>query len=421
MNTKTKITQAVEYHRQEALELLQAMVRTPSLEGEEKACQALVAEKYDRMSLVVDMWDPDDLELQAHPAYVPTGRSYAGRPNVVGVFRGSGEGRSLILNGHVDVVPVGSEEQWMSPPWSGAQIGGKVYGRGSADMKGGCVSNILAVQALKTAGIHLAGDLILESVVDEEGGGNGTLACILRGYTAGACSFTEPSGLDKIGISNRGAQYFRITVEGQEGGTEYVHQLVNPLKKAFEVFEAVETYSIMREASAFHPLYDDSHTTKVPLGICKLEAGEWPSTVASQAVMEGTIECLPGEDIHKVKEDFRSFLMEYSSKDAWLKDHPLAVEWFGLWFEAAETPADHPFIKTLAATAEGFTHQPVRLAGGGGCDLRLPVLYGDTPAVIFGPKGGLIHSVDEYVEFEQVISCAKILALTAAQWCGEAK
>jgi acetylornithine deacetylase len=399
MDIKGKIDAAVESQRQEALELLQMMVRTPSLEGEEKAVQEIVARKLGDMQLEVDMWDPPDEELQAHPAYVPVGRSYKDRPNVVGIYRGTGSGRSLILNGHVDVVPIGPEDTWSIPPWSGIYQDGRVYGRGSADMKGGCVSNIMAIKALQAAGIRL----------------------ILRGYTADACNFTEPSGLDRMAISNRGAQYFRITVPGQEGGTEYKHQLVNPITKAMEVFQAIEAYSIMREASVSHPLYDAYYDTKVPLGVCKIQAGEWPSTVASQCVMEGTIECLPGENIHIVKDQFKKYLLEWSAKDAWLKDHPLKIEWFGLWFDAAEISPDHPYIKTIREIVKETTDEDLLVGGGGGCDLRLPVLYGHTPAVLFGPKGGLIHGTDEYVEFEQVITCSKILALAATRWCGLAE
>lgn len=418
MDLKSRIDQAVEMHREEALELLQALVRTPSLAGDEARCQEIIAERMRDLGLEVDIWDPPDDELAAHPAYVPVELSYEGRPNVVGTWHGQGSGRTLILNGHVDVVPTGPESTWTRPPWSGYYEEGKVYGRGSADMKGGLVSNLLAVQALKSAGISLKGDLVVESVVDEEMGGNGTLACILRGYTGDACVFTEPSGLANIAISNRGAQFFRITVTGQEGGVEYKHDLVNPITKAMEVFRAIEVYSIVRESSVSHPLYDPFYATKVPLGICKISSGEWPSTVPSQCVMEGTIECLPGEDIHQVKEQFKEFLLEWSAKDPWLREHPIQIEWFGLWFESAQIDPDHPFVRTLVAVAGEITGASPLIVGAGGCDLRLPVLYGNTPAVLYGPAGGMIHSTDEYVEFEQVIACAKILALTAAQWCG---
>lgn len=418
MDIKPQIAEAVESHRQEALELLQTLVRIPSLEGNEKPCQEITAEKMRALNLEIDIWDPPDDALQAHPAYVPTGKSYQGRPNVVGVRRGSGGGRSLILNGHVDVVPIGPEESWSKGPWSGHFEDGRVYGRGSADMKGGVVSNLIAVQALQTAGIQLQGDLIVECVVDEEAGGNGTLACIMRGYTGDGCIFTEPSGLGRLAVSNRGAQFFRIIVPGQEGGIEFKHELVNPITKAIEIFQAVEAYSIMRESTVSHPLYDAYWNTKVPTGICKFHAGEWPSTVASQAVLEGSIECLPGENIQAVKQAFLEYLMEWSAKDPWLKDHPLQVEWFGLWFDSSEVPPDHPFVQTLARIATDVTGQKPFIGGGGGNDLRLPVLYGDTPAVLYGPAGGMIHSTDEYVEFEQVITCAKILAQMAVEWCG---
>lgn len=414
------IAAAVEQHRGEALELLQTLVRIPSLEGFEAPCQDILEQKMRGMGLAVDRWCPSDDELRAHPAYVPTGRTYADRPNTVGILRGVGGGRSLILNGHVDVVPTGPEHLWQHGAWSGAYIDGRVYGRGSADMKGGVVANILAAMALQTAGIRLRGELIIENVVDEEAGGNGTLAAILRGYTGDACIFTEPTGLTRLAISNRGAQFFRIVVPGQEGGIEYKHQLVNPISKAIEVFHAVEAYSIMRESVVRHPLYETAFDTKVPTGVCRFMAGEWPSTIASQAILEGSIECLPNESIHEVKAAFRRYLEEWSAKDSWFRDHPLQLEWFGLWFDAAEIAPDDPLVVTLAETAESITGQRVNITGAGGCDLRLPVLYGNTPAVLFGPKGAMIHSTDEYIEFEQVVLCARVLAQMAVTWCGQA-
>jgi acetylornithine deacetylase len=419
MKLNERINDAVEQYREEALSLLQNLVQIPSLAGNEKPCQDIIAAKMNDIGLDVDVFDPPDDVIQKHKGYVPTGMDYIGRPNVVGTYRGEGGGKSLILNGHVDVVPIGPESYWSHSPWSGKFIDGKVYGRGSADMKGGVVSNLIAAQALKSLDVKLQGDLIIESVVDEELGGNGTLACFLKGYTADGCIFTEPSGFDYVAVSNRGAQYFRIIVHGTEGGTEYKHDLVNPIQKAMEVFQAVEAYSIMRESSVSHPLYDPFYNTKVPLGICIINGGELPSTVSSQCVMEGTIECLPNEDIHQVKADFKAYLEEWSAKDAWFKEHPIELEWFGLWFEASEISADHDLPVSLVNTINEYTGKSPIIAGAGGCDLRIPIKYGNTPAVMFGPSGGMIHSVDEYVEFEEVITVAKILAAYAVRWCGE--
>ncbi|MDL2257817.1 ArgE/DapE family deacylase [Eubacteriales bacterium OttesenSCG-928-K08] len=406
------------------LDMLRRFVRLPSLEGDEAPMQQAVVDELNKMgaSLTLDVFEPDITLLKAHPAYVPVELDYAGRPNVVATRRGAGGGKSLILNGHVDVVPTGRDELWKhKTPWSGAYEDGRVYGRGACDMKAGLAVNIFMLKMLNELGLSTLGDLTVESVVDEETGGNGTLACVLRGYRADGMIYTEPSGLEEINISNRGAQYFRIIVEGQEGGTEYAHELINPIDKAFELMQAVRAYSIYREAAASHPLYDGFHSTKVPLAIAKIRAGEWPSTIAGECVMEGTIECLPGEDIHEVKEAFRQYLVKWCEKDSWLKEHPIRLEWFGLWFEAADQDPQAPFIQAFKSSASGYRGKNLPLVGAGGCDLRISILYGDTPSIMFGPSGGLIHSTDEYVEFFEVVECAHILAEFIADWCGLAE
>lgn len=418
MDNNERIDQAVESLRAEALALLQTLVRIPTLPGKEKAAQDVIAEEMKAMDLALDIWDPVDEELQTHRAYVPTDIPYTRRPNVVGTWKGSGGGRKLIFNGHVDVVPTGEEGKWTHSPWSGNFVDGKVYGRGSADMKAGCVVNLMVVRALQKAGIQLQGDVILESVVDEENGGNGTLACVLRGYTGGGMVFTEPSGNFALGIGQRGAQFFRLKIAGIEGSIEGRYDLVNPIGKALQVYQAVEAYSLWRESTVHHPLYDPYYKIKVPLAICKIHGGEWASTVPSACYLEGSIEALPGEDIETVKAGFKQYLAALSLQDAWFEQHPVEVEWWGLRLESAEVSLDHPLVQTTAQEIKQVTGNAPIIGGGGGCDLRLPVLYGNTPAVIYGPRGGMVHCVDEYVEFEQVITCTRVLARLAVSWCG---
>lgn len=421
MDLQTNIDIIVEKYRMDTLNYLQSLIRSPSLVGQEREIQDMVTKKMGELGLEVDRWDPSIEELASHPAYVPVTLSYKNRPNVVGIYRGIGGGRSLILNGHVDVAPTGSEKLWSHSPWSGIFMNGKVYGRGSCDMKAGVVVNLLVAQVIKTIGVKLKGDLIIESVVDEEIGGNGTLACIQRGYSADAMIITEPSGINNVSIANRGAQFFRIVVKGQEGSVQYQYDLVNPIGKAVDIFKAVEAYAVMRQSSVSHPLFDGFFRTKAPLAICKMSAGEWPSTISSIAVLEGTIECLPGENIHEVKEKFKKYLVGWSAKDPWLKDNPLQIEWFGLWFDSAETDKHNPMVKLLVEKIIEVSGCEPLVEGSGGSDLRLPIIYNHIPAVLFGPAGGMIHSIDEYVEFEQVITCAKILARMVIKWCGIAE
>jgi len=417
METSERIDQAVESLRTEALELIQSLVRIPTLPGFEKGAQDVIAVQMEAMGLALDIWDPVDPELQAHPAYVPSDIAYSGRPNVVGLWKGRGGGKTLIFNGHIDVVPTGEEAKWTHSPWSGDFSEGRIYGRGSADMKAGCVVNLMVVKALQKAGVKLKGDVVLESVVDEENGGNGTLACVLRGYTGDGMVFSEPSADFALGIAQRGAQFFRLKIAGEEGSIEGQYDLVNPIGKALQVYQAVEAYSLWRESTVSHPLYDPYYKVKVPLAICKIHGGEWASTIPSTCVLEGSIEALPGEDIEFVKAGFKKYITALSLQDAWFEKHPIEVEWWGLRLESAEVRMDHPLVMAAAREIERVIgHAPI-IGGGGGCDLRLPVLYGNTPAVIYGPRGGMVHCVDEYVEFEQVITCTRVLARLAAAWC----
>jgi acetylornithine deacetylase len=417
MDARERIDQALEDLRPEALSLLQTLVRIPTLPGEEKGAQDVIATKMSEMGLELDIFDPVDPGLRSHPAYVPSDIPYAGRPNVVGTWKGSGGGKSLIFNGHVDVVPTGEERKWTHAPWGGDYVDGRVYGRGAADMKAGCVVNLMVVKVLQKAGLRLKGDIVLQSVVDEESGGNGTLACVLRGYTGDGMVFTEPSGDSALGIAQRGAQFFRLKVAGIEGPIEHRHELVNPIGKALQVYQAVEAYSLWRESTVSHPLYDPYYQTKVPLAICKILGGEWASTIPSACYLEGSIEALPGEDIETVKADFKSYLAALSLQDGWFEQHPIEVEWWGLRLESAQIDIEHPLVQAMAREIERVIgHRPI-IGGGGGCDLRLPVLYGNTPAVIYGPRGGMVHCVDEYVEFAQVLNCTKVLANLATNWC----
>ena len=417
MEINERIDQTVESLRTEALELLQTLIRIPTLPGMEKAAQDVIADYMKTMGLTLDIWDPVDPELQSHQAYVPSDIPYTGRPNVVGILKGQGGGKSLIFNGHIDVVPTGEEGKWTHSPWGGEFIDGKVYGRGSADMKAGCVVNLMVVKALQKAGLTLKGNVVLESVVDEENGGNGTLACVLRGYTGDGMVFSEPSADYALGIAQRGAQFFRLKIAGVEGSIEGRYDLVNPIGKALQVYQAVEAYSVWRESTVSHPLYDPYYKVKVPLAICKIQGGEWASTIPSVCVLEGSIEALPGEDIEFVKTGFKNYLANLSLQDAWFEQHPIEVEWWGLRLESAEMSLDHPLVVSAAREIEKVIgHAPI-IGGGGGCDLRLPLLYGKTPAVIYGPRGGMVHCVDEYVEFDQIMTCTRVLTRLAASWC----
>jgi acetylornithine deacetylase len=417
---------AVERKKDSLLELIQALVKFESLTGNEGNCQRFVADRIRSIGLQTDVWEPDMEELSKHREYVPVEtmgyiRGYKDRPNVVGTWKVSGreKGKSIILNGHVDVVPIGSKEEWTHDPWGGEFVDGRIYGRGACDMKAGLAANIVAVEALKESGAKLKGDVMLESVVDEEAGGNGTLACVLRGYRADAAIFSEPLGLNVVCPASRGAQFFRITVPGKSLGIEYLYQGANAIEKAIRIYEAVSDFALVRQVEARHPLWEayPPDIPKVPTAICKINGGEWPSSTPTKIVMEGSLECLPNEDLNEIKKRFKNYITEIARLDPWLLKNRPIVEWFGLSMEPSEIKPDHPIVKQVAQVTKVITGAEPMVVGGGGSDQRLLTRCANTPSILFGPGGKDQHGVDESIELGEVLKFTKIIALTILDWC----
>ena len=206
-----RILDKVDLSREHAIGFLQKMIAIPSVTGDEAAIQKFVSNHMKEIGLEVDLWETDWEALKKHPGYRPVQRGYEGRPNIVGVLKGTGGGRSLLLNGHTDVIPVG--EGWSDDPWSGRIKNGRIYGRGSCDMKSGVASHILAVQYLKELGLTPKGDVMINVVIDEEVSGHGTLDTVIRGYKADAGISGETSDL-AVQPACIGRIWFEIEIHG---------------------------------------------------------------------------------------------------------------------------------------------------------------------------------------------------------------
>src|SRR5712692_2663351 len=194
-SVRQKLLQEIDESREKAITFLQQMIAIPSVTGDEAKIQKFLSNYMAKLGLAVDMWETDWEQLKKHPAYGPVDRGYEGRPNIVATLKGAGGGRSLLLNGHTDVIPVGGGEGWSDNPWSATIRNGRIYGRGSADMKSGVASHIMAVEFLMAAGAKPMGDVHINIVVDEEVSGHGTLDTVIRGYKADAGISGETSGL----------------------------------------------------------------------------------------------------------------------------------------------------------------------------------------------------------------------------------
>lgn len=417
-NIRNKVLKHIEKNREETVGLLQNLISIPSITGEEKEIQQFIAERLNTMSLSVDVWEPDINELKRHPGYVTVAGNYENRPNVVGIQKGKGDGKSLLLNGHVDVIPPGPLDAWKYHPFSGEIEGNKVYGRGASDMKSGLAAMTMALDAILKSEIRLKGEVILEYTVDEEISGNGTLACILRGYKADAGISCETSSL-RVQPASIGRMWFEILIHGKPAGIQRRWEGVNAIEKGYKIVEAISALEDMRISIVNHPLYPYVREA-LPCMVCVFQAGSYPSAFPDTCLLKGSIATLPGEDSKKVKRNFISHLRKASQRDPWLKDHAPEVKFTGYFAEPSEIPIEHPIVKTVSKNFREVTKRNPAISGRiGAADTRFLSKYGKTPTVIFGP--GLteqMHATNEWVRIDDLITATKVLALTLLDWCG---
>ena len=397
------------------VETLCELIAFESEGGRETPAQRRVAALMESFGMAVDVWDIDFATLRQHPAYTVEIDRAEGL-GVVGTL-GRGEGPTLILNGHIDVVPAGEPERWHHPPWRGTVADGRVYGRGSADMKGGLCCALFAARAIHAAGIDLPGRLMIQSVIGEEDGGAGTLAAIERGYRGDAAIIMEPTEL-MVAPAQAGAFGFRITVPGLAAHGALREEGVDPIEKFVPIYSALREFESERNHAVADPMFE---AYEIPFALCvgRLQCGIWASTVAEALVCEGRLGVGTDEDSRQVRQAFEARVRDAAEADAWLKDHPPVVEWTGAQFEPAAINADHRVITTLTDSFHTATGNNTIVRGMPyGADMRLLVHQGQTPTAIFGPGNvRRAHAPDEFVPIDELIKATRTLALTALRFC----
>lgn len=398
------------------LAFLNRLVSFPSLGGHESDIQRFIAAYLRDLGMEVDVWTLDFAALSQHPAF-STEIDRAEGLGVVGTM-GTGEGKALIFNGHIDVVPAGDLANWQYPPWQATVADGRVYGRGALDMKGGLACAIFAAKAIHDAGITLKGKLMIESVIGEEDGGVGTLAAVVRGYKADAAVIMEPTEL-MIAPTHAGALNFRITIPGLAAHGAVRAEGVDAIAKFIPIYQALMRFETERNQKADHPLFA-AYPIPYPICVGTLQAGNWASTVAESLTFEGRFGIAVGEDISEARRAFEAVVHDAAQADAWLRQHPPKLEWWGGQFEPASIPTDHPIVTTVGAAFTDITHQAPTYQGMPyGADMRLLVNNGDTPTLMFGPGNvRKAHQPDEYVPVEDLAVVVRTLALTALRFCG---
>ncbi len=402
---------------------LREMVAIESITGSEGEVQAWAKRRMEQLGLEVVMIQLEDSVLVSHPSAVEVPWSGEGRPNVLGQWRGTGGGRSLILNAHVDVVPPGPLESWTNPPFQPVICGERLYGRGAADMKGGWIAIWAALRALCTAGFEPAGDVFFMSVVEEEAGGtHGTLACLLAGVRADGMIITEPLWSHVV-VGHPGVLYFSVRVPGKTAHAAVAHQGVNALLESLPIVEALTALDRERGEAHHMELFERLPGTEgrsVQLNVGTLRAGDWPSTVPGEAVIEGRISYLPGEQEEAVRAEVEAAVAKAAGTSPWLTRHPPQVEWRGWRGRPWLQDPSHPLVEVVEHAASAERGGPVPLAADtAGLDARFAGEFG-IPCVVYGPRGGNEHGADEWVNLKSVWQVARTLVRAVYRWCGNA-
>ena len=415
---KNKINKAINDNKDEIIAFVQELVRTPSLANHESGVQQIIHNKLNSIGLSSKIIPVIFSELEHHPAFNDDGFSPDSRINVTAVWKGKNNAKSLILNGHVDVVPIGPEKLWDDDPFSGNIIDGKIYGRGSCDMKAGLSSGLFAISILKYLGFAPDGDIIFQSVVGEESGGCGTLTNIVKGYNADAAIILEPTSL-KLSPIQSGALTFRLKVPGKATHASMRWDGISAIEKYSLIHQSIINFEKERHGS-FDVEYYQSKDRVAPINIGTIEGGQWHSTVPESIIAEGRLGVFPGESNAKARQCFEDHINKFAQSDNWLKDHPPVIEWFEGQFESGQTSLDHPLIKELGKTYTNVSNQDAIIEGVTyGSDLRLFTNHANIPSVLFGPGDvRLAHAANENIPISEILISTEVIANMIVNWCG---
>ena len=404
--------------------LLQQLVRTNSVAippgGIETPAQRVLQNFFHEHGVRAQLYATEFIERSANPL-VRKNRTYRGRKNLSVRLDGTGRGKSLLLNGHMDTVPAG-KAQWTRSPWSGLFRGGCVRGLGSFDMKGGLVANAAVICALKKSGIKTGGDVVFESVVDEEwGGGGGTIAARLKEGCADACIISEGTQLD-IYRATRGGFVVDLSVDAGDPAAYFSNsEVVSPAVPIGRLLGWIEGWTKKRAKVKKTGAYS-SFADPAPVQVLAVQANALdmvvPLSVPSSATVRVYFQFLPEEDVEAVIQDIRDSLRQFEANDAFFRKY--SVQWtplIGAPLLGHELPADHPWTRCMAASATAVLgRKPAVTAAPYPCDAGLMHRDFGIPTLLFGPCGAGAHNPDEYVEFESVLQTAEVLLAATLEW-----
>ncbi len=418
-----KLREILEQHREEYLQLFKELIAIDTHDlghgidgGLEKEGQEYLIELLSRMGADEIVKDPMDeavirecmrLHQEGNPGHDQTDRF-----NVYATFRGKQGGKSLLFNSHIDVMPADEADGWTSPPYCPALRDGKLYGRGTADMKGGLMASVLAVKLLQDAGYELPGDVIITSVCDEEGGGNGSMQAVMRGLKADGVVNCEGTS-DELTLAHMGWVFFKVSFTGRACHSGQKKSGVSAIDKAIKVINALNEMEHAWLLEYKHPLLPAPN-----LNIGVIQGGSAGSTVPGDCMFQTCVHFIPGQmTMQQVIDEVTDTILRTAKADVWMRDHLPQIEVYQTG-NGFEMDREDPFVHCFEGSYRTICGREAKIAGApSGCDSRLWRNIAGCPTLQYGP-GNLAqcHGVDEWVDLEEWYRCILIYAQLILDW-----
>jgi acetylornithine deacetylase len=414
-----ELVAAIDANWERQVDWLRTLVSFPSLRGEEGPCQDWIARELSGRGLTVDRYTLADVRMEHLPGYSPVmDTDYNNAIQVVASLRPAHpKGRSLIMQGHVDVVPSGPTEMWATPAFAPVTKEGRMYGRGANDMKSGICAMIFALDALRTAGYRPASDVCVQTVTEEESTGNGALSTLARGYRADACLIPEPTNLHIL-RGTIGVMWFRLRIRGRPVHVSQSEVGTNAILSAYTLIDALRTHT--RKLN--ERVKDHAWFGRIPDPIFnpgKIVGGDWASSTPAWCVVDCRIAVLPGMSLPDFRDELRGVIMAAAQGDAFLVLNPPEIDWNGFQADPYVLEPGSDFESAVrAAHKRAHGDEPGEVILPAVTDGRFYGRYYDIPSLSYGASGTGSHGFDESVDLSSIKKVTLTIANLVADWCG---
>ena len=419
-NLQARLASAVDQNFERQVAWLATLVQFPSLRGQEAPCQDWIAREFTARQWAVDRYTLAEVPMSHLPGFSPiVDADYTRAVQVVASLRPRApKGKSLILQGHVDVVPTGPAASWAAPPFAATIKDGRMIGRGANDMKSGVAAMVFALDALRSLGLRPAADVYVQTVTEEESTGNGALSTLARGYRADACLIPEPTS-GNILRATIGVMWFRLRISGRPAHVSESERGTNAILSAFALIEALRGHT--RELN--ERVKPDPWFGRIPNAIKfnpgKIAGGDWASSTPAWCEVDCRIGVLPGMTLAAFREELTGVVMAAARQDPFLADNPPDIVWNGFQADPYVLEPGGAFEAAVRAAARHVVgEEPVETILPAVTDCRFYGRYYDIPSLSYGASGSGSHGFDESVELESIRRVTKVIAVLIADWCG---